>query len=159
MKVLDTLSKFGCDVEVGADGSVTVAGPERLTPVTVDLAETPDQLPNVAALAALAPGRSVIHGVGITRFHETDRIDAIERELAKVSVTARSTDDTVVIDGGAAQPGATLNTHHDHRLGMAFASLGLAVGGATIEEADCVKKTYPGFWDAVENLGGRVARH
>lgn len=78
----------------------------------MDLAETPDQLPNVAVLAALAPGRSVIHGVGITRFHDA----------------------TAIIDGGTAQPGATLNTHHDHRLGMAFASLGLAVGGIKIEE-------------------------
>jgi 3-phosphoshikimate 1-carboxyvinyltransferase len=158
MQVLDTLAAFGCDVAVGADGSVTVTGPERLTPVTVDLSETPDQLPNIAVLAALAPGRSIIRGVGITRFHETDRIQAVERELAKVGVTAKSVDGDVYIDGGNAQPGATLTTYHDHRLGMAFASLGLAVGDVVINEADCVDKTYPQFWDAVEQLGGRVSR-
>jgi 5-enolpyruvylshikimate-3-phosphate synthase len=44
--------------------------------------------------------------------------------------------------------------HGDHRLGMAFASLGLALGSTVVENADCVEKTYPRFWTAVRQLGG-----
>jgi 3-phosphoshikimate 1-carboxyvinyltransferase len=47
--------------------------------------------------------------------------------------------------------------HGDHRLGMAFASLGLALGSTVVENADCVEKTYPRFWTAVRQLGGLVS--
>lgn len=158
LRVLDALARFGCLVEHEADGGVQVTGPDRLTPVDVDLSSTPDQLPNIAVLAALAPGRSVIRGVGITRFHETDRIAAVERELAKVGVTvAADGGDAVVVDGGQVRPGATLETYDDHRLGMAFASLGLVAGDTVIDHADCVAKTYPRFWSDLEALGGRVS--
>jgi 3-phosphoshikimate 1-carboxyvinyltransferase len=156
IKILGTLQAFGCTVQHDDDGSVTVTGPDQLTPVDVDLSETPDQLPNIAVLAALANGRSVIRGVGITRFHETDRIAALERELAKVGVAVKSSEGDVVVNGGGAHPGATLHTYHDHRLGMAFASLGLALGDVVVEQADSVDKTYPRFWQDVERLGGRV---
>lgn len=156
--ILDTLAAFGCDVHHGDDGSVAVTGPARLSPLTVDLSGTPDQLPNVAVLAALASGRSVISGVGVTRFHETDRIAAIEREFAKIGVSVSSTVDTVFISGGTARPGAELTTYHDHRLAMAFAALGLAVGDTVVEGADCVEKTFPSFWDTVENIGGHIVR-
>jgi 3-phosphoshikimate 1-carboxyvinyltransferase len=82
----------------------------------------------------------------------------VERELAKVGVPVKSDEADVVIDGGAARPGATLSTYHDHRLGMAFAALGLAVGGIVVEQADAVDKTYPRFWDDVERLGGALRR-
>ncbi|HEX5497534.1 MAG TPA: 3-phosphoshikimate 1-carboxyvinyltransferase [Mycobacteriales bacterium] len=157
LSVLDTFAGFGCAVERGADGGIQVTGPDRLTPVDVDLSAIPDQLPNVAVLAALAPGRSVIRGVGITRFHETDRISALERELAKVGVPMTSDGGDVVVNGGAARPGASLQTHDDHRLGMAFASLGLAVGDTVVDDAGCVAKTYPTFWSDVRRLGGKVS--
>jgi 3-phosphoshikimate 1-carboxyvinyltransferase len=52
LRILDALLAFGCTVDRGEDGSVTLTGPARLTPVDVDLSETPDQLPNIAVLAA-----------------------------------------------------------------------------------------------------------
>lgn len=156
--ILATLETFGCTVEHGPDGAITLIGPERLAPVEVDLTNTPDQMPNVAVLAALAEGRSVIRGVGITRFHETDRVQAIETEFTKLGIAISSTPDTLTIDGGAPQPGVTLSTYHDHRLGMAFAALALAVGDIVIDGADCVAKTFPDFWDVLESLSVSVTR-
>lgn len=157
--VLDTLMAFGCQASQGVGGDVTVIGPDRLTPVAVDFTGTPDQLPNVAVLAALAARRSIIRGVGITRFHETDRIEAIEREFHKLGVRVSSTRDTVTIDGGTPQRGVTLSTYHDHRRGMAFAALGLAVGDTMIDGADCVAKTFPDYWDVLESVGAPVVRY
>jgi 3-phosphoshikimate 1-carboxyvinyltransferase len=111
----------------------------------------------MVVLASLAPGRSTLRGVGITRFHETDRIASLEKEMAKVGVIVTSTRDDVFVEGGTAQPGATLYSHHDHRLAMAFASLGAAVGKIVVDNADAVEKTYPAFWSDVEALGGKVS--
>ncbi|MDR6175552.1 3-phosphoshikimate 1-carboxyvinyltransferase [Nocardioides zeae] len=156
--ILSTLEAFGCTVERNADGAITVAGPEHLSPVDVDLTSTPDQLPNVAVLAALADGRSVISGVGITRFHETDRMRAIETELTRLGIATSSTRDTVTIDGGNPRTGLVLSTYHDHRLGMAFAALALAIGDTVVDGADCVAKTFPGFWDVLEFLSVPMTR-
>ena len=155
--ILSTLADFGCAVEYNADGSITVVGPDQLRPIDVNLSATPDQLPNVAVLAALADGRSVIRGVGITRFHETDRISALERELKKVGITAEAAGEDFIVHGGRAVGGANLHAHGDHRLGMAFAALGLALGSTVVENADCVAKTYPRFWTVVQKIGGQVS--
>jgi 3-phosphoshikimate 1-carboxyvinyltransferase len=156
MRILKVLKDFGCTVTQNADASITVSGPQQLQPVEADLSQTPDQLPNMVVLASLANGRSVIRGVGITRFHETDRIASLETEMAKVGVVVTSTQDDVFVEGGTVQPGASLYSHHDHRLAMAFASLGCAVGDIVVDNADAVEKTYPAFWSDVEALGGKV---
>jgi 3-phosphoshikimate 1-carboxyvinyltransferase len=157
LRILDALRQFGCTVEGKADRSIKVLGPDQLQPIDVNLSATPDQLPNIAVLAALAQGTTVIRGVGITRFHETDRMAALERELKKVGITAVADGDDFIVHGGSAKGGATLHSHGDHRLGMAFASLGLALGSTVVENADCVEKTYPRFWTAVRQLGGLVS--
>lgn len=157
LHALDTLAAFGCAIDRRRDGAIGVTGPQRLSPVDVDLGRTPDQLPNMVVLAALADGRSVIRGVGITRFHETDRIAALTGELAKVGVRVESAGDDVVVYGGTARPGARLLSHHDHRLSMAFATLGSALGDVVVENADAVEKTYPAFWSDVRQLGVRVS--
>jgi len=157
LQILETLTALGCTVTRYPDASIGVAGPERLAPVDTDLSETPDQLPNMVVLAALAQGRSVIRGVGITRFHETDRMASLQRELAKVAVRLDVVGDDVVVHGGSARPGARLESHHDHRLGMAFATLGAALGDITIENAYAVDKTYPGFWSDIQQLGVPVS--
>ncbi len=156
--VFATLEAFGCTVVHGADGSITVTGPEDLAAVDVDLSSTPDQLPNVAVLAALAQGRSVIRGVGVTPYHETDRVQAIETELTKLGIDVTSTADTVTITGAIPRRGVILSTYHDHRLGMALAALALAVGDTTIDGADCVAKTFPDFWDVLESLSVPLTR-
>ncbi len=85
-------------------------GPDQLQPIDVNLSATPDQLPNIAVLAALAQGTTVIRGVGITRFHETDRMAALERELKKVGITAVADGDDFIVHGGSAKGGATLHS-------------------------------------------------
>jgi 3-phosphoshikimate 1-carboxyvinyltransferase len=57
---------------------------------------------------------------------------------------------------GSEPKGTTLDSKGDHRIAMAFSLLGTAVGGTTIDGAECVAKTYPGFWEALKSIGGEV---
>ena len=54
--------------------------------------------------------------------------------------------------GDGLEPPARLGTHHDHRLAMAFAVLGLARAGIEVEDPDVVSKSWPGFWTMLEQL-------
>ena len=128
--------------------SLTVRGPEALGPVDADLAAMPDQVTTVAALAALAAGRSRIRGVAVARGHETDRLAALAAELGKLGVAVTELPDGLVVAG----PGpdrlrpARLATWGDHRMAMALAAVAARVSGVVIEDPACVAKTYPGFW-------------
>jgi 3-phosphoshikimate 1-carboxyvinyltransferase len=135
--------------------ALTVSGPEALTPVDADLGAMPDQVTTVAALAALAGGRSRLRNVAVARGHETDRLHALATELAGLGVGVEELPDGLVIDGGGAHGPATVHTRGDHRLAMAFAAVAARVPGVRIEDPGCVAKTYPGFWDDLARAGLR----
>jgi 3-phosphoshikimate 1-carboxyvinyltransferase len=142
--------------EVARDGDrLTVRGPAALDPVDADLAAMPDQVTTVAALAALATGRSRIRGVAVTRGHETDRLAALAAELGKLGVAVAELPDGLVVTG----PGpdrlrpARLATWGDHRMAMALAAVAARVPGVVIEDPAYVAKTYPGFWDDLAAAG------
>ncbi len=105
--ILEVLQEFGAQVSLLPGGDVSVAAPERLRPVDVDLSLMPDQLSNVAVLAALAAGTSRIRGVAITRFHETDRMAAVAGELRKAGVEVEVGEGDVTVRGGGPLHGAT----------------------------------------------------
>lgn len=152
--LLELLGGLGAGWRWDGPDAVVVTGPERLRPIEADLTRLPDQLPTLAVLAALAGGRSVLAGLGVTRHHESDRVAAVAAELAKVGVATEVGEDTLVVHGGRPLEGpALISTHHDHRMAMAFAALGARGGGIAIEDPGCVAKTYPEFWDQAGRLG------
>lgn len=150
------LERLGATVTRDGD-AVTVTGPSAVQPAgDVDLTAMPDQVTTLAALAALAPGRTTITGVAVARGHETDRVAALAAELAKVGAAVEELPDGLVVDGTPARGRATLDTHDDHRLAMAFAALAARLPGVRIADPGCVAKTYPAFWDDLRALGGQV---
>ncbi len=150
----ELLAEMGATVT--RDGpALTVRGPDTLSPVDVDLGPMPDQVTTVAALAALAPGRSRVRNVAVARGHETDRLAALARELAKLGVAVEELADGLVIDGGGARGPALIDPHDDHRLAMAFAAVAARVPGVAIRDPGCVAKTYPGFWADLAEAGLR----
>jgi len=141
---------------VTRDGpALTVRGPERLDAVDADLSAMPDQVTTVAAVAALAGGRSRLRGVGVARGHETDRLAALAAELAKLGVAVTELPDGLVVAGAGPdrlRP-ARLATWGDHRMAMALAAVAARVPGVVIDDPGCVAKTYPGFWDDLAAAG------
>jgi 3-phosphoshikimate 1-carboxyvinyltransferase len=138
--------------------TLTVHGPETLEPLDADLGPMPDQVTTIAALAALAPGRSRLRNVAVARGHESDRLRALAIELAKLGVRVEELPDGLVVHGGEARGPARLDPHDDHRLAMAFAAIAARVPGVVIEQPGCVAKTYPGFWDDLARAGLRGRR-
>lgn len=150
--LVEVLAAMGARFSRGPGGT-TIERRGELAGVDVDLAAMPDQVPTVAALAALAHGDTVIRGVEIARGHESDRIAAVATELARLGARVEEASDGLVVHGGAPLHGGRVDTHRDHRIAMAFAAIGAVVPGVEISDPGCVAKTYPDFFDDVARLG------
>lgn len=144
------LGQMGCDVELGAD-HVQVSG-RAFRGVDVDLSDISDTAPTLAVVAAFADSPSRISGIGFIRGKESDRVAGPVTELRRAAVDAEEFDDGFVVrPNGRPQP-TTFETYDDHRMAMAFALVGLCVGGVKIAGPSCVNKTFPSFFDALEQL-------
>jgi 3-phosphoshikimate 1-carboxyvinyltransferase len=123
-----------------------------------DLTDSPDLFPVVAALCSAANGESRLRGLRRLRIKESDRIASMVEGLSRMGIKTEPSEDSIIIHGGAPE-GAIIDPHADHRIAMAFGVLGLAARGETrIFDAECVSKSYPGFWEDLEALGARVGR-
>lgn len=109
-----------------------------------------DEIPAIAVAAAFAEGTTIIRDVGELRVKETDRLAAIVEEFNKISPdTFNATDDSLIIRGGREKFFAECKTRADHRMAMSLAIFGAAAAGVAIDDADCVKISYPNFVDAL----------
>jgi len=112
-----------------------------------------DELPILAVAGALAEGTTVIRQAQELRVKETDRIAGIAHNLRTMGVHVNELADGLEIHGRAPLRGARVASFGDHRIAMAFAVAGLFADGETIiQEADCVRDSYPGFERALEEF-------
>jgi 3-phosphoshikimate 1-carboxyvinyltransferase len=142
------LEAFGAAATI-EDGTLVVRG-GRLRGADLDLRDAGELTPVLAAVAALAPGRSRFSGVGYLRGHETDRLAALATELGTLGARVVEEDDGLVVTGGGLGAGV-FHTYADHRLAMAAAVVGLVVPGVVVEDVETTAKTFPGFaaqWSA-----------
>lgn len=110
-----------------------------------------DEIPALAVAAAFAEGTTIIRDVGELRVKETDRLVAIVEEFNKISpATFSATDDTLIIRGSREKIFAECKTRADHRMAMSLAIFGAAANGVSIDDADCVKISYPNFFAELE---------
>ena len=137
---------------MGPDVTV-VSSTGSLRGVEVDLADMSDVAQTLAAVAAVAEGPTDIRGIGFIRAKETDRIGAVVAELRRLGIRAEEHDDGLTVHGGEPH-GGVVRTYGDHRMAMSFALLGLRIPGIVIEDPACVDKTFPGFFDVLDRLGG-----
>lgn len=126
--------------------------------VTVEGAVIPaliDELPVVAALACFAEGKTVIRDAQELKVKESNRIEVMTENLKAMGACVTATEDGMIIEGGAPLHGAVIDSHLDHRIAMTFAAAALAAEGETeIRGADCVRISYPGFYEDLRGLCG-----
>lgn len=146
----DVLAEMGCTVHRDATGT-TVVGTGILHGIAIDMADLSDLVPTLAVIAPFADSATEITGVGFIRAKESDRLGDLAAELALCGIVATVLDDGLRIEPGFGS-GAGLQTHHDHRLAMAFGVLGLRVGGVRVHDPDVVSKSWPDFWTALEGI-------
>jgi 3-phosphoshikimate 1-carboxyvinyltransferase len=153
LRLLEALEAMGCSVERGED-SIEVRGPERLRGISVDAQAYSDMAQTLYALAPFAEGPSEVRNVEHSRFQECDRISASAAELRRLGQEVLEFRDGLRITPRPIRP-ATVQTYADHRMAMAFALVGLKVPGISIAEPGCTAKTFPGYWERLEQLRDR----
>jgi 3-phosphoshikimate 1-carboxyvinyltransferase len=133
------------------------AGPARQA-VTQNFREFSDTFLTLAAIAPLLNGPTKISGIAHTRKQETDRVTGMARELTKLGQHVIETEDSLEIHPRPLQPGQIIETYHDHRFAMSFGILGchdLHGDGRpwlAIKDPGCCAKTFPDFFELLENL-------
>jgi len=150
VRFVDVLYRMGCRVKVDAHDSI-VTGRDELYGIDVDMNAISDQVMTLAAVACFAKGTTTIRNVAHVRHKETDRLAALATELRKVGVEVEELPDGLQITPKSLH-GAEIETYDDHRIAMSMALIGLKTPGIVIKNPGCVAKTYPGFWDDLEQL-------
>jgi 3-phosphoshikimate 1-carboxyvinyltransferase len=144
------LRRMGARVEFGADG-ITVAGTGGLSGAEVNMRDISDTMPTLAAIAPFADGPVRITDVGNTRVKESDRLDACAVNLRRLGVQVTTGTDWIEIWPGAPKA-AVIECRGDHRIAMSFSITGLRTPGLTLDDPGCVRKTFPGFHEALADL-------
>ena len=112
-----------------------------------------DELPVLAAAAAVAEGRTVIRDAAELKVKESNRIRTMAEGLSRLGAQVEETEDGLIIDGGAALHGGAVESYSDHRIAMSFAILSLVTDGEVrISDPDCVNISAPTFYEDLKSL-------
>jgi 3-phosphoshikimate 1-carboxyvinyltransferase len=163
--LLDVLKRFGANIEVSVEddwngepvGRVRVRH-GTMTELVIAPEEVPEVIDELPVLATLGTfGGSVsVSGAGELRVKESDRIAELVAGLRAMGADADERPDGFEVRRGARLTGGIVHARHDHRLAMAFAIAALgATGPTTIEGADAVTVSYPGFFTDLDRLAVR----
>ena len=145
------LETAGAAVEHGP-GWIAVRGAPPLRAFDLDFNRMPDAAMTAAVAALFADGPSRISGIGSWRVKETDRIAAMKTELAKLGATVEAGPDWLSIVPPRKLAPATIDTYDDHRMAMSFSLAALGGVPVRINDPECVRKTFPGFFGEFARL-------
>jgi len=151
--MLNFLRDMGALVEVNKKS--VVVKKSRLNAIRADLSDCIDLLPTMAVLAAVADGVSELTGIERARIKESNRVAAVKEGLERMGIKVTEEENRLMVTGSAPR-GSVIDSQNDHRVAMAFSILGSVVGETTINDAECVAKTFPQFWDILKSIGGEV---
>jgi 3-phosphoshikimate 1-carboxyvinyltransferase len=149
-RFVDVLERMGCRVERSA-ASTQVWGPPQLRAVEVDMRDISDVAQTLAAIAPFAEGPTTIRGIAHIRGKETERVAAMVTELRRLGQGVDEFPDGLRIAPAPVRP-AEIVTYEDHRMAMAFALVGLRSPGIRILDPGCVGKTFPDYFERLEQL-------
>jgi 3-phosphoshikimate 1-carboxyvinyltransferase len=166
--LLDLLLAMGADLTLHQE---RVVGGEPVAQIGVRSAELSgvevggdlvvraiDEFPILAVAATQARGETVVRDAAELRVKETDRIATTVRELRRLGAGIESRPDGFVVHGPTALAGAAVDSHGDHRLGMALTVAGLLARGETVvHNVGCIADSFPGFAATMASLGARVS--
>jgi 3-phosphoshikimate 1-carboxyvinyltransferase len=151
-RFIDVLRQMGCEILVDQTG-VTISRDTNnpLQGIDIDMSEISDLVPTLAIVAMFTGSPTRIRGVGFIRNKESDRIGDLAHEMRSLGANVVEHEDGLEISPQALHSGRC-DTHHDHRLAMAFGVAGLKLPGVIIGESHVVSKSWPKFWAMLEAL-------
>lgn len=150
-RILEICEIMGGSVARNGDDIVVSRLPHsELHALTMNMSDCSDLVPVVAVLCAAAKGTSHLSGVGFIREKESDRLGDLALELSKIGASARVVHDGLEVDGRDALHHGSIDTHHDHRLAMAFSVAVLKCGSVELDDPTVVSKSWPTFFSDME---------
>lgn len=154
-EIVTVLREMGAEITQDEQGITCRSG--ALKGVKTSVLQTPDLVPVMATVMALSEGTSEITDAGRLRIKESDRLETVEEFLRKLGADVNQLEEGMLIHGEPRLAGGTVCSHNDHRIAMAaaVASCG-CVNPVVIEDAGAVRKSYPGFYEDFQALGGKV---
>jgi 3-phosphoshikimate 1-carboxyvinyltransferase len=150
VRFFDLIEDMGCRVE-RRDPSTTVRRTGALYGITANVSDCSDTFPSLAVIATQAGTPTELSGLGHTRRQESDRIAAVAAGITALGGRVQAFGDAIRIEPAPLHEGV-VDAAGDHRIAMAFSVLGLHVPGIAIKGAESVTKTFPGFYEMLEDL-------
>ena len=152
LKFLDIISKMGAKIEYKSD-SIQVSRASSLKGLEIDCIEIPDAAMTLAIMAVFADKPTKLKNIGSWRVKETDRILAMDNELTKMGVEVSTTHDSMTIfPQKQLNDNISIETYNDHRIAMCFSLFCLKNLNITIQDPNCVNKTYPEYFKDLKSV-------
>ncbi|TFG99001.1 3-phosphoshikimate 1-carboxyvinyltransferase, partial [Candidatus Thorarchaeota archaeon] len=153
--IVKILKEMGVSISQSvSEITVTKSQPE---PASIDATNIPDIIPVLSVLASQAEGQTRIFNAERLRYKESNRLKSTIMELRKMGADLKESKDGIIINGPTKLHGAVINPHGDHRIAMACAVACLvSKHSVTINNIDCIKKSYPDFIDDMISLGTQI---
>jgi 3-phosphoshikimate 1-carboxyvinyltransferase len=149
VRFFDLIEDMGCIVKRGSSTTVRRSG--ALYGIVANVSDCSDVFPTLAVIATQAETPTELSGLGHTRRQESDRPAVVAAAINALGGRAQAFGDAIRIEPAQLHDGI-VDSARDHRIAMAFSILGLQIPGIAIAGSDAVSKTFPGFYDMLEDL-------
>jgi 3-phosphoshikimate 1-carboxyvinyltransferase len=153
--ITEIMANFGITSQFKNGGVYLKKEAKKVERKIFDLKECPDLAQTIVVICAALGHNATFTGLETLKIKETNRVLALQTELAKIGVLFIEKNLSYKLDcSGLHFPDKiTIQTYEDHRMAMAFAPLALKINEVEIEEKQVVEKSYPYFWDDLEKAG------
>ena len=153
--ITQIMANFGITSQFKDGGVYLQKERKPITRKIFDLKECPDLAQTIIVVCAALGHDATFTGLETLKIKETDRIKALQNELAKIDVKLIEKGQVYKLDCSekSIPERIFIHTYEDHRMAMAFAPLALLIPEVEIEDAQVVEKSYPAFWKDLEKVG------
>jgi 3-phosphoshikimate 1-carboxyvinyltransferase len=157
-RIREIMVAFGVQTVKTEKGIVLNSSEQQFTNEVLDLKDCPDLAQTVIVCAAALKKNLTFTGLETLKIKETDRVLALQNELAKIGVILSEDNLTYTLncEGLHFPERVSFKTYEDHRMAMAFAPLALLIPEVILEEMNVVEKSYPDFWKDLQKAGFTV---
>jgi 3-phosphoshikimate 1-carboxyvinyltransferase len=152
VRFADALALMGGNISYG-DNHITASKAVSINTIDLDCNHIPDAAMTIAIIALFAKGTSTLRNIASWRVKETDRISAMATELRKVgAIVEEGADYISITPPEKLTPNAVIDTYDDHRMAMCFSLVSLGGVPITINDPNCVAKTFPNYFAEFKKL-------
>jgi len=152
IRFADALTLIGAEISY-SDNAIVAKKSQRIKAIDLDCNHIPDAAMTLAILALFADGTTTLRNIASWRVKETDRLTAMATELRKVgAIVEEGADYLTITPPQKLTPNAVIDTYDDHRMAMCFSLVSLGGVPITINDPNCVAKTFPNYFEEFKKL-------